>query len=161
MPDIRLLSQHEWRMLQDVRLSALQEAPHAFLSTYEREKSFCEDQWRAEFVRGDWRIGIREIRPISLLGATRGPDTPTDECYLEYMWVAPEYRRSGVAFSMLTYVLDRLRAAGMQTVFLWVLEGNEIAMRLVTRAGFVSSNYRQPLAAHPGRSEELMQLNIH
>jgi ribosomal protein S18 acetylase RimI-like enzyme len=160
MPDIRLLGQGEWPTLRNIRLSALQEAPHAFLSTYEQEQAYSENQWRAEFVRGDWSVGNIGGRPISLLGATREPDTTIHEYYLEYLWVSPECRRSGVASGMLTAVLDRLRTSGVQTAFLWVLEGNDAAMRLFRQVGFVSSNYRQPLAAHPGRSEERMQLNM-
>jgi ribosomal protein S18 acetylase RimI-like enzyme len=160
MPDIKLLAHDEWRRLRDIRLSALHESPHAFLSTYEREKEYGEAQWRAEFIRGNWNIGILKNRPVSLLGATREPDTPAHECYLEYLWVSPEHRRSGVALSMLTVVLGRLQTSGVRTVFLWVLDGNETAMRLYKRAGFVCSDYRQPLPSHPGRCEERMHLNL-
>lgn len=160
MSDIEILARDEWHRLRDIRLSALHESPHAFLSTYEREEAYTEDHWRAEFIRGDWNIGIREGGPVSLLGATREPATPAYQCYLEYLWVSPECRRSGVAFSMLSIVLDRLRASGVQTAFLWVLDGNAAATRLYKRCGFASTNHRQPLAAHPGRSEERMRLDL-
>jgi ribosomal protein S18 acetylase RimI-like enzyme len=160
VPDIELLAREEWLTLRDIRLSALRESPHAFLSTYEREKSFSERRWLAEFGRGHWAIGILHGTPISLLGATREPGTPADKCYLEYLWVTPECRRSGVASSMLAAVLDHVQALGVRTVFLWVLDGNDAAVCLYKRAGFVSNNYRQPLEAHPGRSEELMWLDL-
>lgn len=160
MPDIKLLASGDWLRLRDIRLSALHESPHTFLSTYEQEKAYNEDQWRAEFIRGDWLIGIIEGKPVSLLGATREPDTPAYERYLEFLWVSPEYRRFGIAFSMLTTVLDRLQTSGVQKVFLWVLDGNDTAIHLYKRIGFVSTNHRQPLPAHPGRSEERMQLNL-
>jgi len=76
------------------------------------------------------------------------------------MWVAPGRRHSGVALSMLITVLSRLRASGVRTVFLWVLDGNEAARNLYKRIGFVSSNHRQPLPGRPGRSEERMQLDL-
>jgi ribosomal protein S18 acetylase RimI-like enzyme len=160
MPDIKLLARYEWLTLRDIRLSALQESPDAFLSTYAREKSFSENQWLAEFGRGDWAIGILHGRPISLLGATREPGTPADKCYLEYLWVTPECRRSGIASSMLAAVVDRMQTLGVRTVFLWVLDGNDAAVCLYKRAGFVSNNYRQPLEARPGRSEELMRRDL-
>jgi len=160
MPDIRLLARHEWFRLRDVRLSALRESPDAFLSTYEREMAFSQDQWRAEFARGDWNVGIRGGRPVSLLGATREPGAPAHECFLEYLWVSPECRRAGIASRMLAVVLGQLRSAGVRTAFLWVLDGNDAAMKFYERAGFVSTNHRQPLAARPGRSEERMRLDL-
>ena len=76
------------------------------------------------------------------------------------MWVAPEFRRSGLAHRLLAVVLGRLRKAGVKTVFLWVLDGNAPAEQLYKSVGFVSTSQRQPLEAHPARFEELMQLNL-
>jgi ribosomal protein S18 acetylase RimI-like enzyme len=125
-----------------------------------QDETFGENSWRAEFDRGGWCIGFREGQPVSLLGVTREPDTPQHQCYLEYVWVSPECRRSGVAAFMLTIVLDQLRASGVRTAFLWVLDGNNAAVRLYKRLGFVSTNHRQPLADCPGRSEERMELDL-
>lgn len=160
MPDMKLLAPDQWFMLRDIRLRALRESPRAFLSTYEREKSHSEDQWRAEFNRGDWNIRFLGDRPVGLLGTTREPDAPAHECYLEYLWVSPGCRRSGIAFSMVTVILGRLQTSGVRTAFLWVLDGNDAATRLYKRAGFVSTNYRQPLPADPERSEERMRLDL-
>lgn len=159
-PDIRLLTADEWVELRYIRLAALRESPQAFLSTHQREIVYDADRWRAEFTRGKWYIGILARKPVSLLGVTRARDMPIHECYLEYLWVSPEYRRSGIALGMLTAVLERLRAATVRTVFVWVLDGNEVARQLYERIGFVSSNHRQPLAARPGRSEEKLILTL-
>jgi ribosomal protein S18 acetylase RimI-like enzyme len=160
VPGIKMLVCDEWLTLRDIRLAALQESPPSFLSTYEQEKAYGEHKWRAELTRGNWNIGILEDRPVSLLGDIHVPGMPAHERYFEYLWVAPECRRSGVALGMLTIVLDRLQASGVRTVFLWVLDGNDAAIHLYKRVGFVSDNHRQPLAAHPGRSEERMRLDL-
>jgi ribosomal protein S18 acetylase RimI-like enzyme len=160
MPDFRLLVPDEWLTLRDIRLTALRESPHAFLSTFAQEKTYDEARWRAEFVRGDWTVGIVGGQPVSLIGATREPDMPVDQCYLEYLWVSPKIRRCGMGYSTITVVLDFLKGSGVRTVFLWVLDGNDIAMRLYKRVGFVSSNDRQPLDARPGLSEERLQLDL-
>ncbi len=158
MPHIKLLVPDEWRVLRDMRLAALRESPHSFLSTYEKEKAFDEPKWRAEFGRGDWAVSVHDGEPAGIVGCTRESGTPIHECYLEYIWVAPRWRNRGVARYMLTAVLDRLRKSGVRTAYLWVLDGNDAAVRLYKGVGFISSNHRQP--ARPGRTEELMQFNL-
>jgi ribosomal protein S18 acetylase RimI-like enzyme len=157
MPDIELLPPDKWFWLRDIRLAALQDSPLAFLATYDEEKDYEEIQWRAEFSRGEWYVKVLDGKPVSLLGATWEPDVPADERYVEYLWVSPVCRRSGIARSMLTDVLERLKASGVRMVYLWVLDGNEIAVRLYQRVGFVSTNHRLALPAHPARGEERMR----
>jgi ribosomal protein S18 acetylase RimI-like enzyme len=146
--------------LRRLRLTALRESPHAFLSTFERERSFRRAQWRAEFGRGDWHSSRIRRRPVSLLGVTREPATPPEECYLEYLWVAPDYRRRGLALELIGAVLKDLGEAGVRTARLWVMDGNDLAVHLYTRAGFTMTDYSQPLEARPGRREELMEMTL-
>jgi hypothetical protein len=54
---------------------------------------------RAEFSCAEWTIAIGSDRAIGLLGATWEPDAPADECHLEYLWVSPEVRHSGIALA--------------------------------------------------------------
>jgi RimJ/RimL family protein N-acetyltransferase len=144
--------------LRDIRLAALRESPRNFLSTYQRERVYEDEHWRAEFTRGDWNVGFYEGEPISLLGVTHDDETPVDACYLEYLWVAPGHRRRGVALRMIKVILDRLSEAGVRTVFLWVLDGNDIAIQVYERSGFVRTNHSQP--ARPGRTEERLVLDL-
>lgn len=160
MPDIRLLTRDEWLTLRDIRLSALRESPEAFLSTYTQERTYGDSRWHAEFARGQWWVGHVDDEAVSLLGTTHEPSTPPHERYLEYMWVASGYRHSGIALQMLNVVLGHLRASGVRTVNLWVLDGNEAARSLYKRVGFVSRNHSQPLPGQPDRYEELMQLEL-
>jgi RimJ/RimL family protein N-acetyltransferase len=160
MLDIKILSPAKWTLLRDIRLAALGESPHAFLSTHQREISWGEDRWIAEFGRGDWSVGFVADQPVSLLGVTRTPDTQCHECYLEYMWVTPAHRQSGIAYDMLMSTFGRLQATGVRTAFLYILDGNDAAMRLYKRAGFTSVNEPEPLLEYPGRSEELLQRSL-
>jgi hypothetical protein len=47
---IEILEEDEWPRLREARLTALKEAPGAFLSNYGRELNYGEDEWRAEFL---------------------------------------------------------------------------------------------------------------
>jgi ribosomal protein S18 acetylase RimI-like enzyme len=160
VPDFTLLTSADWPRLRCIRLTALLESPHTFLHTHEQEKGYGEDFWRTEFTRGDWTIGHLDGIAVGLIGTTREPHTPPDQCYIEYLWVDPRCRRSGLASSMLAAVLDRLRDEGVTTALLWVLDGNEVATRLYKQLGFVSTNLRQPLPADPTRYEELLRLDL-
>jgi ribosomal protein S18 acetylase RimI-like enzyme len=160
MLEVRLLSADQWPEFRDIRLAALKDTPESFLSRYEDETDFGEARWRAEFDRGDWHIGFELECPVSLLGCTREETTPSSECYLEFLWVSPECRYRGIGHSMVTAAIERLRAQGVRTIFLWVLNGNDSAVRLYSRIGFVSGNHRQPLPGRPGRTEELMRLDL-
>lgn len=157
---VEVLTEDEWPKLRDVRLTALKDEPLSFLATYDREVTYGEDRWRQEFSRGEWYVLLKADREIGLLGVTRLPDTPSRECYLEYLWVAPEHRRSGRASMLLRAVLDRLRDSGIRTVWLYILDGNDRAMRLYLKFGFQSTGERQPLPDDPDRYEELMGLRI-
>lgn len=160
MPDIELLTRDDWDRLRDARLLALSEAPDSFLATYAKEETYSEDRWLAEFGRGSWYVAVSNGDTIGLIGVTREPGMPHNECYLEYIWVAPKWRRSGFAAKMIGGVLDRLRTAGVHTAYLWVLNGNDRAMRLYRRLGFVSTNHRNWLKDRPGRSEEKMRKDL-
>jgi len=160
MRKTEVLTPNQWRELRDLRLAALLDSPEMFLSTYDHESGFSHDQWRAEFERGEWHACHASGRLIGLLGITREPDTPTDLRYLEYLWVSPTYRRSGIAHHMLSFALDTLRATGIRTVLLWVLDGNDSAVRLYQKLGFVKTDYSQRLAERPGRIEEQMMLTL-
>jgi ribosomal protein S18 acetylase RimI-like enzyme len=163
---VEVLAENDWLRLQNVRLTALDDNPQAFLSTFKAEAAFDEGRWRREFVRGEWHVmcaGERDggdQEDVGLLGVTRLPDMSLRECYLEYLWVAPGVRRRGVASILLRRVLDRLRDSGVHTVWLWILDGNERAMRLYERFGFHSTDERQSLPDNPKRSEERMKLRL-
>lgn len=157
---VKQLTPDQWSELKDIRLTALADSPQMFLSSFDREKGYTRPRWETEFKRGDWYAGYAGGRPICIVGVTKETDTPADECFIEYMWVAPQYRRSGVARSLLEEVLSDLRDTGCKTVFLWILDGNDIAAHLYERLGFDWTGRVQPLADRPGRSELQMSLNL-
>lgn len=156
-----ILNEGEWRRLRKVRLAALRESPGAFLSTYSEQLTFREREWRTEFIRGEWITEVRNGATIALVGAVREQETPPDQCYLEYVWVSPRFRRRGVATTLVKGVLLRLLNLGFTTIWLWVLDDNEPAKRLYEKCGFRSTAITQRPEQDPSRSEELMKLSFH
>lgn len=157
---VEVLTENDWPRLRDIRLSALRDDPLAFLATYEREADYDEKRWRQEFSRGEWNVMLASGQDVGVVGATREPGMPTHECHLEFLWIAPGSRRSGVATTLLRTVLDRLRDSGVRNVWLWILNGNDPALNLYQQFGFQSTNEVQALPDDPARTEERMRLRL-
>jgi ribosomal protein S18 acetylase RimI-like enzyme len=157
---VEVLAENEWPRLQSIRLTALREDRSAFLSSHEDEAAYGEQEWRQKFSRGQWNIMVADHKEIGLLGVTREKTMSEQECYLEYLWVAPEFRRVGVGSLLLKTVLARLQASGVHTVWLYILDGNYRAMRLYQRFGFQSTNWRLLLPDHPAGGEGRMKLHL-
>lgn len=157
---VEALTEDEWSRLRDIRLSALEDYPAAFLSSYEREAAYHEQRWRQEFSRGAWNILLAGGKEIGLLGVTRELTMSSQECYLESLWIAPDFRRNRAGSMLLRTVLDCLRDSGVHTVWLYILNGNEGAKRLYETFGFQSTNEWQLLPDHPAGSEHRMKLRL-
>jgi len=140
-----ILREDQWTILRDIRLIALKDSPDSFLSTYDKEFDYDETRWRSEFSRGEWIIAKQDGHVVAIVGAVSGYDVPDNDRYLEYLWVSPEVRGSGVAPSLIQTVLRRLKAAEIGTVWLWILDGNDPARKLYDKCGFTSTGKRQPL----------------
>jgi ribosomal protein S18 acetylase RimI-like enzyme len=160
VPEAQMLTENQWSHLRDARLAALTESPGEFLSSYQRESTYGEREWRAEFSRGQWAIAFAEGRTVGLLGATWGLRTPAHDCYLEYMWVSPGFRRCGIASTLIRLVLESLRDSGVAVAWLWIFDDNEPARRLYESCGFVSTNEKQPIPGDGTRHEERMTISL-
>ena len=157
---VEVLTEDEWPRLQSIRLTALWEDPTVFLFSHEQEAAYGEREWRQEFSRGQWNIMVSDHKDIGLLGVTREEGMAEQECYLEYLWVASDFRRDGMASLLLKTVLARIRASGIRTVWLYILDGNDPAMKLYQSLGFQSTNERVLLPDHPAGGEELLKLRL-
>jgi len=138
----------------------LHDSPDSFLATEAQESGYNEQRWRTELARGHWHVGFVDGVEVSLLGATREPGRPAHERFLEYLWVRPAWRRSGLGFQFFSQILDRLQSSGVRTVFLWVLDGNDVATSLYLKAGFEPVGKPVQLTARPDRSEQLFRLDL-
>jgi ribosomal protein S18 acetylase RimI-like enzyme len=160
---IRRARPEEWAVYRQVRLTALAEAPYAFMSTLEREQDLGEHIWRqrlgaptaATFLA--WRDG----EPAGT--ATGKADDLADEYavpgswQLVGMWVDPRARGLGVADELVDTVASHARAKGAASLTLWVTEVNHRARAFYKKMGFVPTGARQPVRQEePGLWEEQM-----
>lgn len=154
----RLLAQ-DWTQLRDTRLRALRDSASSFMSTYARESEYKDGKWRAEFHRGLWWVLRDGSRVEGLIGASSPEDE--DRWYLEYLWVAPEQRRRGMAAELVWAATDFLADKRVvHTAYLWVIDDNQVARGLYHQLGFTTDGTEQPLPNDPERQEVRMYATI-
>ena len=149
--DVRRVRPEEWQVYRQVRLTALVEAPYAFMSTLEREQGFGEHIWRQRLgsTMAATFIAWRDGEPAGT--ATGKIDDPVDEYtvpgswQLVGMWVDPRSRGLGVADDLVEAVAGHARVEGAASLVLWVTEVNDRARAFYKRMGFVPTGARQPV----------------
>ncbi|HEY6538862.1 MAG TPA: GNAT family N-acetyltransferase [Candidatus Dormibacteraeota bacterium] len=125
----------EWESLREIRLKALADAPQAFGSTLAQELARPEAAWRerAEPSAGGCTWTARTASGwVGLVGAfvTEG------RVQLVSMWVAPGWRRRGVARALIAAVVAWFGESGQGELYLRVGADNLVARRCYEAAGF-------------------------
>jgi len=139
---IRRLEVADAAVYREFRLRGLREHADAFTSSYEEESesplaetekrlSAASDTtvWSA-FV-GDTMAGVVGLtRETRLKNRHKGT--------LVAMYVAPEFNGRGIGKALVQTVVDEARQSGLELLILTVTAGNEQAMALYERGGFLS-----------------------
>lgn len=157
---LRWLTADDWQDLRRMRLVALKDSPRSFLSRYEDELRFGEDQWRAEFRRGSWILACLAGEPVGMVGVTAFNDIPAQDRYIEFLWIEPCLRGTGLASAFVGKLIDELAGARVGSVWLWILDGNHAASNLYRKLGFAFQGDPVDLEKYPGRRETRMTLDL-
>jgi GNAT superfamily N-acetyltransferase len=157
---VRAVDADEWELLRDVRLAALREAPSAFGSTYAREASFGEGDWRGRLSSEVSVTFFAEAGDAVAPAGLAGVYVDDGAANLVSMWVRPSVRGLGVGQALVTAAADWAKARGFGTLYLWVTETNTSARRLYERCGFTATGERQPLPWDPSLPEIQMHLPL-
>jgi ribosomal protein S18 acetylase RimI-like enzyme len=156
---VREVKIDEWELLRDVRLAALREAPYAFGSSYAREASFTEEQWRGRLSSRSVTFFAElpgAVEPAGIAGAY-DEDATAD---LVSMWVRPTARGLGVGEALVAAAVDWAKARDYDALYLWVTETNPAARGLYQRCGFIPTGERQPLPSDPSLQEIRMRRGL-
>jgi len=154
--DVVRLTCDDWRLLREVRLAALADAPYAYGSSLAVEQDFDESRWRQRFGSGLWAVA-RDEEPAGLVG-TYLPDEDTP--MLIALWVSPRHRGRGVGDALVSEVFQWAAENRWSQVVLRVADGNDAARKLFLRQGFRPTGRRQPLESDPGVSTETLSRAI-
>ena len=133
---------------REVRLRALQDAPHAFGSTYAKELQFEQTDWLERVARWDGKKGIGFLAlqgadVCGIAGALLNEDDPT-QAQLVSMWTDPACRRQGVGRLLVDKVAAWARLRGVGVLQLMVTSVNEPALSFYQRLGFARTGRTEP-----------------
>lgn len=129
---------------RDLRLFALQEAPEAFASSYERESAQALDFFRDRLSQEHGRFVLGAFSGAALVGVVgmyRDPGLKVrHRGHIWGMYVHPDQRKGGVGRALLTEAIARTRAVeGVELLDLGVGSENTPALALYRALGFVST----------------------
>ena len=144
--DLQVLTPVDWPLLKAVRLDALKDSPHAFMSRYDVEWDRSETEWRRAIETATWIIARDTERAVGLARSVSEPARPSVR-YLESIWVDPGRRRRGVFRALLHKLADLERHVGASELLLWVLEDNHTARHAYAAVGFRPTGERQLVPA--------------
>lgn len=152
---VRELEPHEWQLLRDLRLAALQEAPTAFGSTYAAERELTEPQWadRARLWTAPGRsaafVALAGSMGVGIVSVTVDPAADGRPARVYSMWVAPSARGHGVGRALMTQVIDWATRMQAAAIYLNVTSTNTAATNLYRALAFTPTGTREPHRAFP------------
>ncbi len=146
--DIRLTQESDWKLLKEVRLAALLDAPTAFGVSYQTAANYRDEEWqeRASSRGTQFWLAMGAGRPVGMVGARVSSNNRLN---LIGMWVEPAARGSDVARGLVAAVKARAMEQGFDRVYLDVAPENVRATGFYERQGFAFLGEWEPLESHP------------
>ncbi len=152
--ETRFAREADWVLWRDARLRALQDAPTAFGSTYEREVGFTEQDWRGR-LSDSGGTAVLALHAGTAVGVAGGYVDVPGWLHIVSMWVDPAWRGRRIGRKLLERVVARATEQGLRC-HLDVTVGNDAARRLYEGYGFVGTGEVAPLNERsPHRCERM------
>ena len=141
---IERLTSRDGERLRAIRLRSLQDAPDAFVTTWDEAAALGPESWVRQLEQLATFIASAEGADLGLVrGAIH--EQSRDAAYLISMWVAPEARRHGIGSALVDAVVQWARAQGLRRMLLDVAEANAPAIAFYTSEGFVPTGHEGTL----------------
>jgi ribosomal protein S18 acetylase RimI-like enzyme len=144
---VRVLGEEDWQDYRDVRLSALQDSPEAFIRTYEEESGYDEELWRARMRRSHRLLATSEGQAIGTASVGGVPKEP-QAADLFGLWVAPKARHGGAAWRLVESAAELAARDGYTQLFYWVSTENGRGIAFASNFGFRLTSRRRPTRVH-------------
>ena len=165
MITIRRVRSEDWKMLKELRLRALVDAPYAFAETAADKRQAPDSQWQSLAARSSEGNSSTSVvafdgrNAIGMAASFFGGDNAA-QAHLVAMWVAEEYRGTRVAACILGDVVAWARTAGATEIDAGITTDNVRARRFYEKQGFKEAGTRAIDAAHLEGCEHVMVMNL-
>jgi ribosomal protein S18 acetylase RimI-like enzyme len=161
MIELRVLTPDDWQSWRALRLAALAEAPAAFgarLADWQGQGD-REERWRDRLSIPDSHnvIAVLDGQPAGMVSGVPGSGGTAE---LISLWVCPWARGKGIGDRLTAAVEHWARQAGMKTLRLSVVEGNEPAAALYQRNGLCLTGVLGDLMPDGVRRERVMEKQL-
>jgi GNAT superfamily N-acetyltransferase len=121
--------------LRAIRLRALQDAPDAFGSTYEETVGRPPESWSKQLAELPTFVAVKDDLDVGMVRCARDEAT-AGTAWLISMWVAPDFRRTGLGGTLVDAVVEWARLHGVSRLLLDVADHNAPAIALYEKKGF-------------------------
>ena len=135
--DCRAIAEVQVRSWQFAYRDILPAAYLASLSVSERESKWCRV---IENKRSHVQLAqmSRQVIGFVSYGPSRDDDAPSGCAEVYAIYVHPSFLSTGVGCQLWLAALQQVRAEDYKTITLWVIAGNDRAVRFYERAGFLA-----------------------
>jgi ribosomal protein S18 acetylase RimI-like enzyme len=162
-PTIRRIRPQDADGWREVRLRALLDAPDAFGSTHTETVQRPPEAWTTRAARsseGDRDALFLADGGPQLVGLVGGYRSSDDDHMrqLYSMWVAPDFRGTGLAERLVDHVVDWATTSGASRLDLWVTSTNGQAIRFYERLSFEATGRRQQV--RPGSDLDELEMTL-
>lgn len=150
---ITLITPRNALIFKAIRLRALQDAPHAFGSTFARESQFSDSEWLAwvERMNGERGAGFLALDSeiaCGIAGVFLDENDPT-RAQLISMWTDPTHRQQGIGRLLVNEVFKWAHRRKARILRLMVTSNKEPAILFYERLGFARTGKTKPYPNDP------------
>ncbi len=156
MLEIKPILPEDWRVLKDVRLRALADAPEAFGTTLAQAQAYSNAEWQArarrfsELPPATGCLAFVDGMPCGMASAFPSAEN-THAAELTAFWAAPEQRGQGVADAMAAFAAAWALAQGFAVLEATVVEDNHRAIVFYKKVGFEETGQSEPFRVDPSK----------
>jgi ribosomal protein S18 acetylase RimI-like enzyme len=146
---VRRLQPGEVNLFKQLRLTALQEAPYAFPSTYDAALQRSDESWleqAEQTAQGSDRatfIAFSDDVSIGMAALYREEDN-VDVGELLQVWISPDFRGTRVVWNLMDEIFKWAAENNYSTIIAGVTKGNARALKFYTNYGFSIINDATP-----------------
>ncbi len=159
---IRTLRSNEVALFREVRLRALAESPNAFGETLQQAQAQPDSYWKKltdSVTQPNSHVMFLAEQAEQIAGFAFGLIDRQDSQvgHIGGMWVDPVFRSCGVGYALVTKIISWSHQLKQSKLELWVTEGNNKAIALYKRVGFIDTGKRDVLPSNP--SLQIIQMS--